>query len=465
MLFNSLVFPLFFAVVYLGLRLLSGTARKPLLLAASYLFYAYWDWRFLSLILVSTAVDFLCGRMLDDPDRPRRKLWVAASVVVNLSILGTFKYLGFFVGEFAELLGRFGLESPLPVLKFVLPVGLSFYTFQSMGYTIDVYRGKVRATRNPLDFALFVAFFPQLVAGPIERAGRLLPQLQRPRRITRSDMAEGAQLVLWGYFKKLFVADNLAILVQKVFEGEAGATSGFMVLLAAYAFTWQLYCDFSGYTDIARGLARMMGVELTINFRLPFFATGPRELWRRWHVSLSGWLRDYLYIPLGGNRKGRLRSHVAMLITMVLGGLWHGANWTFALWGLYHGIALLVQRLLPLPTPGRAGRVLAMVGMFHVTVVGFAIFRAHDLAHLATLVTTLATAFAPQAGDGGALIQLIALIAIPFTIELLQYLGKEDLHLLIRLPAPAQAILSTAMLLAIVVLGSTHGHKFIYFQF
>ena len=465
MLFNSLVFPLFFAVVYLGLRLLSGNARKPLLLAASYLFYAYWDWRFLSLILVSTAVDYLCGRMLEDPERSRRKLWVAASVVVNLSILGTFKYLGFFVGEFAELLGRFGLESPLPILKLILPVGLSFYTFQSMGYTIDVYRGKVPATRNPLDFALFVAFFPQLVAGPIERAGRLLPQLQRPRAITRSDMAEGAQLVLWGYFKKLFVADNLAILVQKVFEGEAGATSGFMVLLAAYAFTWQLYCDFSGYTDIARGLARMMGVELTINFRLPFFATGPRELWRRWHVSLSGWLRDYLYIPLGGNRKGRLRSHAAMLITMVLGGLWHGANWTFALWGLYHGIALLIQRLLPTPRLGGAGRVLAMLAMFHVTVFGFVIFRAHDLAHLVALLGTFATAFAPQAGDGAALIQLLALVAIPLSIEVLQYLGKEDLHLLIRLPAPVQAALSTALLLAIVVLGSTHGHKFIYFQF
>ena len=465
MLFNSLVFPLFFAVVYLALRLLSGSARKPLLLAASYLFYAYWDWRFLSLILVSTAVDYLCGRMLDDPEGSRRRLWVAVSVVVNLSILGTFKYLGFFVGEFAELMGHFGLESPLPVLKLVLPVGLSFYTFQSMGYTIDVYRGKVRATRNPLDFALFVAFFPQLVAGPIERAGRLLPQLQRPRAITRSDMAEGAQLVLWGYFKKLFVADNLAILVQKVFEGEAGATSGFMVLLAAYAFTWQLYCDFSGYTDIARGLARMMGVELTINFRLPFFATGPRELWRRWHISLSGWLRDYLYIPLGGNRRGRLRSHAAMLITMVLGGLWHGANWTFALWGLYHGIALLFQRLLPLPDLGRAGRVLAMLAMFHITVFGFVIFRAHDLSHLATLLVTFVTAFAPQAGDGAALVQLLALVSIPLSIEVLQYLGKEDLHLLIRLPAPVQAALSTALLLAIVVLGSTHGHKFIYFQF
>ncbi len=465
MLFNSLVFPLFFAVVYLALRLLSGRARKPLLLAASYLFYAYWDWRFLSLILVSTAVDFVCGRMLDDPARGRRRLWVALSVVVNLSILATFKYLGFFVGEFAELLGRFGVEASLPVLKLVLPVGLSFYTFQSMGYTIDVFRGKVRATRSPFDFALFVAFFPQLVAGPIERAGRLLPQLQRPRAVTRSDMAEGAQLVLWGYFKKLFVADNLAVLVQRVFQGETGSTSGFLVLLAAYAFTWQLYCDFSGYTDIARGLARMMGVELSVNFRLPFFATSPRDLWRRWHVSLSGWLRDYLYIPLGGNRRGRLRSHAAMMLTMLLGGLWHGANWTFALWGLYHGAALLVQRLAPTWRPGPAGRVLAIVGTFHVTALGFVIFRAHDLPHLASLLGTLVTSFTPRAGDGAALVQLAALVAIPLVVELVQYLRGEDLRLLIRLPAPVQVALSAILLLAIIVLGSTHGQKFIYFQF
>ena len=381
MLFNSLVFPLFFAVVYLLLRLLPARGRNPLLLLASYVFYAFWDWRFLSLILLSTGVDFLCGRMLDRGAGGRRR-WVALSVAVNLTILGTFKYLGFFVEEFAALAGHFGLSPSLPVLELVLPVGLSFYTFQSMGYTIDVYRGKVPACRSPLDFALFVAFFPQLVAGPIERASRLLPQIQRPRAITRGDVAEGAQLVLWGYFKKLFVADNLAVLVQRVFEGEPGATSGWLVLLAAYAFTWQLYCDFSGYTDIARGLARMMGFELTINFRLPFFASGPRDLWRRWHLSLSGWLRDYLYIPLGGNRRGTLRSHAAMMVTMVLGGLWHGANWTFALWGLYHGLALLVQRLLPLPRPGPALRILAIVAMFQVTAFGFLIFRAHDLAHL-----------------------------------------------------------------------------------
>ncbi|MDP7112681.1 MAG: MBOAT family O-acyltransferase, partial [Myxococcota bacterium] len=369
------------------------------------------------------------------------------------------------VGEFAALLGQLGLPASLPVLKLVLPVGLSFYTFQSMGYTIDVHRGKLKACRNPLDFALFVAFFPQLVAGPIERAGRLLPQLQRPRQITRSDMAEGAQLVLWGYFKKLFVADNLAGLVQRVFEGEPGATSGWLVLLAAYAFSWQLYCDFSGYTDIARGLARMMGVELTINFRLPFFASGPRDLWRRWHVSLSGWLRDYLYIPLGGNRRGRLRSHVAMMVTMVLGGLWHGASWTFAIWGLYHGLALLAQRLAPAWRSGPATRVLAIVAMFHVTVFGFLIFRAHDLAHVVSLLTTLLTSFAPRAGDGAALIQLCALVAVPLFVEIVQYLRGEDLNLLIRLPAPAQAALSTALILAIVVLGSTHGQKFIYFQF
>ena len=460
MLFNSPVFPIFLAAVLLLYQLLgrSWKAQNVLLLAASYFFYAWWDWRFLSLMLISTAVDFLCGLGLA---RRKSKLLLAVSIVTNLSILAVFKYHDFFMGELNAALLEQGVELRFRLLELALPVGLSFYTFQSMAYSIDVYRGRVSATRNPLTFALFVSFFPQLVAGPIERTERLMPQLDGPRHRTRRQLAHGAHLILWGFFKKVFVADNLAVIVQSVFE-YPDEPSGFMVLIAAYAFTWQIYCDFSGYTDIARGVAKLLGVELMVNFRLPFFAASPREVWHRWHISLSEWLRDYLYVGLGGNRQGALRSGLNMLVTMVLGGLWHGANWTFLVWGAYHGGALALQRMLP---SIKLPRVVGIVLTFHFTVLGFLIFRAHDLAQVGELLSIVATNFLPVATDQYATVQFLVLISFPLLMEFLQYRKDSDLDLFMRWPAPVQALLSLAMLLAVVILGATYGQEFIYFQF
>jgi len=466
MLFNSLVFVLFFAVVYSAYRALPHRGQNALLLLASWFFYAWWDWRFLSLLLLSTAVDWAVGRALATATRHRRLL-LLASIVVNLGILGTFKYLGFFTVQANALLEAVGVHSALPVLHLVLPVGLSFYTFQSMAYTIDVYRGRLAPTRSFWLFALFVSFFPQLVAGPIERSTALLPQLERPRTVSREQLALGAQLVLLGYFKKVFVADNLGVIVSQVFDS-GQPTHGLAVLLAGYAFTWQIYGDFSGYTDVARGLARWMGIELSLNFNLPFFATGPRDLWRRWHISLSQWLRDYLYIPLGGSRHGSARTHLNLVATMVLGGLWHGASWTFVVWGAVHGLALVIQRLLqgllpPWPS-GRLGRLLAIVLTFHFTAFCFLIFRAHDLHQVGYLLQNVGYSLRPQPGDLDTARQLAAVVGPLFALELAQYLSG-DLQLLARLPRPVQAGLVMAATLVIVILGASYGRRFIYFQF
>ncbi|MEC7240508.1 MAG: MBOAT family protein [Myxococcota bacterium] len=464
MLFNAPIFPLFFGVVYLLYRLSNHRAQNLLLLVASYFFYAWWDWRFLSLILLSTVVDYQCAKRLGSRGPPEKR-WLWVSIVVNLGILATFKYLGWFVSEFQNILAYWGLSTTPITLELLLPVGLSFYTFQSMAYTIDVYRKRLEPIHEPLDFALFVSFFPQLVAGPIERAERLLPQIQNPRRIRAAQASEGAWLVVWGFFKKLVVADNLAVIVAQVFE--EGPNSGAHVLIGMYAFTWQIYCDFSGYTDIARGISKLMGFELSINFRLPFFAKSPREIWRRWHISLSEWLRDYLYIPLGGSQKGRIRNAVNLFLTMILGGLWHGANWTFMVWGALHGGALALQRLLPSRTQALkgAGAVLAMVATFHLMAYGFLVFRAETLTHAGSLTQRIFTDFVSRPADIYPLTQLLALTAIPFLLEIAQYRRGDDLDLVLRWPRPVQAVCIVACALSIAVLGSTYGQEFIYFQF
>ena len=464
MLFNAPIFPLFFGVVYLLYRLSNHRAQNLLLLVASYFFYAWWDWRFLSLILLSTVVDYQCAKRLGSRGPPQKR-WLWLSVGINLGILATFKYLGWFVSEFQNILAYWGLSTTPITLELLLPVGLSFYTFQSMAYTIDVYRKRLEPIHEPLDFALFVSFFPQLVAGPIERASRLLPQIQNPRRIRAAQASEGAWLVVWGFFKKLVVADNLAVIVAQVFE--EGPNSGAHVLIGMYAFTWQIYCDFSGYTDIARGLSKLMGFELSINFRLPFFAKSPREIWRRWHISLSQWLRDYLYIPLGGSQKGRIRNAFNLFLTMILGGLWHGANWTFMVWGAIHGGALAIQRLLPSrkqALTGMAG-IVAMIGTFHLMAYGFLVFRAETLGHAGELTHRVATDFVSRPDDLYPFLQLMALVAIPLLLEIAQHRRGDDLDLVLRWPRPVQAVCIVACVLSIAVLGSTYGQEFIYFQF
>ena len=384
MLFNSLAFALFLPLVFaVYWWLLPGRrAQNIFLLLASWLFYGWWDWRFLGLLWLSTAVDYVIGLRLHAAPGHRRKAWLIASLVLNLGLLAAFKYLGFFVESAAAMLEWLGMEPHLPVLRIALPVGISFYTFQTLSYTIDIYRGHFTPTRDPVAFGAFVAFFPQLVAGPIERARDLLPQFDRDRDFNRDQAADGMRQMLWGFFKKIAVADPLGGMADVVFGLDPRTTSGVTLFFGAVCFAFQIYGDFSGYSDIAIGCARLFGFNLSRNFNYPYFSRSIGDFWRRWHISLSGWLRDYVYLPLGGarSRKGRLRN---ILVTFGVSGLWHGANWTFVTWGLVHGAYYVPEvmarkraRLRDVPSLRDLPRILLI---FLAVLAGWVLFRAHTL--------------------------------------------------------------------------------------
>ena len=398
MLFTQPVFFLFFALTAaVHWSLSRERARKVWLLAASYVFYGYWDYRFVGLIVLCTIFDYTVGLLLARTEAPHaRRLLIASSLCANLGLLGFFKYYHFFVDSAVAALGALGVHAAAPGLRVLLPAGISFFTFQTMSYTIDVYRRKLEPQRDLLDFALFVGFFPQLVSGPIVRASQFLPQLKTPRLLANVDARRACLLFALGYFKKACVADNIAAVIDPVF----GDPTQYVALdraLAAVLYSVQIYCDFSGYSDMAIGSALLLGYELTLNFEAPYFSTSVREFWQRWHISLSTWLRDYLYIPLGGNRGGRLRSMRNLMLTMLLGGLWHGANWTFILWGFLHGLALAVQRALP---AGRtraarasgAATLLSWLGTLGWVVLCFTIFRCSDIATAVAFLTRRASA-------------------------------------------------------------------------
>ncbi len=345
MLFTSLTFLIFISVVLIIYPRLPLRKQNIFLLLAGYFFYGYWDWRFNFLLITSTLVDFYVGKKLETAMPQGKKKLLFLSIAVNLTILGFFKYFNFFIDSTAALLGAMGMEPHLPVLRVILPVGISFYTFKTMGYTIDVYRGKIKATHDLVDYALFVSFFPQLVAGPIDRSTNLLPQIAQPRTLSYSRFNKGLCLILIGYFKKVAIADSLAPIAQKIYSNPSPLSSG-ELLTGVYAYTFQIYGDFSGYTDIARGVACMLGFQIMGNFNTPYFSRNITDFWRRWHISLSTWFRDYLYISMGGNRKGPGRTYLNLMVTMLLCGLWHGAAWTFVIWGGAHGFYLAVHRFL-----------------------------------------------------------------------------------------------------------------------
>ena len=343
--FSQPLFIVFFLIVFaIHWSLQGNQARKTWLLAVSYFFYASWDWRFLALIWVSTFVDYVAGQMMARDSVPlSRRFWLIASLVTNLGILGVFKYFDFFATSAARLLTAIGLPTSEPTLALILPIGISFFTFQTLSYTIDVYRRRLDAVDSPLDFALFVAFFPQLVAGPIVRAAEFLPQLREPRRFALIDVRMCLTLFLFGFVKKSCIADHVSQVVDVVFE-LPGDFDSLTIHLAVLLYAVQIYCDFSGYTDMAIGCAGLLGYRLPRNFDFPYLTGNITVFWSRWHISLSSWLRDYLYIPLGGNRGGRWFTARNLLLTMLLGGLWHGAGWNFVLWGGLHGLALIVHR-------------------------------------------------------------------------------------------------------------------------
>ena len=489
MLFNTAEFLVFFVGVLLMYRTLPHRGQNWMLLVASYIFYGWWDWRFLGLIAVSTVIDWGVALAIDRArernHRTAAKRTLILSIVANLAILGFFKYFNFFIESAEHLLGALGYQGPTWTLHVILPVGVSFYTFQSMSYTIDVFRGEIRATRSLRDFALYVAFFPQLVAGPIERATTLLPQVQRPRQVTRTDWEEGLLLFGIGLFRKVAIADPAGLIADGYFASPSAYTS-VQLAVGVLLYALQIYNDFAGYSDMARGSARLLGFTLMRNFRHPYFATSVSDFWKRWHISLSAWLRDYLYIPLGGNRKGRLRTHVNLMLTMLLGGLWHGANWTFVVWGGLHGAYLTVQHAwtgvaprlakvcLALPPlaarsftnlPGAtwlrtAQRVMAGAFVFVLVNVAWLFFRAPDFP---TAFTYLRGLLALTPGSEGALFPLAVLTAYTLVIDVPQALAENE-YVFLDWPIYRRALATAAVCLLLLTSGTTHA-PFIYFQF
>lgn len=344
MLFNSLEFAVFLPVVFIIYWFVFNKNLKLqnlFLIMVSYLFYGWWDWRFLSLIIVSSLADFSIGQLLARTDKKeRRKMLLWTSISINIGLLGIFKYYNFFVDSFVEAFSFFGQELHLNSLRIILPVGISFYTFQTMSYTIDIFRNKLEPTKDILSFFAFVSFFPQLVAGPIERASNLLPQFLEKRSFSYQQGSDGVKLILWGLFKKIVIADNAAVMVNEIFSNY-GSLSVIELLAGAFYFALQIYGDFSGYSDIAIGTARLLGFKLMVNFRVPYFSRDIAEFWRRWHISLSTWFRDYLYIPLGGSRCSKWLNVRNIMIIFLVSGFWHGANWTFIIWGFLNGLYFL----------------------------------------------------------------------------------------------------------------------------
>jgi len=465
MLFNSFEFAVFLFIVVSLYAVCNHRKQNLLLLVSSYIFYGWWDWRFLSLILLSTTVDYFVGlKVHNSTDQNIRKLLVGCSVAFNLTLLGIFKYYDFFVTSLVDALALCGIEVQPALLSTILPVGISFYTFQTISYSIDIYRKEVTPTKNYFDFALFVSFFPQLVAGPIERAKNLLPQITKDRKVDMTDIKVGAFLIYWGLFKKVVIADNLAFIVDSAFV-DPGSLTALEALIALYAFAWQIYCDFSGYTDIARGIARLFGIRLMLNFNLPYFAISPSQFWRSWHISLSSWLRDYLYLPLGGNRKGELRTYINLSLVMLLGGLWHGASWNFVLWGAYQGLLLIAFRPFESVFATMANRRTAMrwlwnIVFFHFICLGWLLFRSPNL----EILSEYFGAFLNVSNGIGNIDYRIWLISPILIIQILQF-WKKDLLVVFSFPVVLRSAIYFGMFCLIFGVGEWGGNEFIYFQF
>jgi alginate O-acetyltransferase complex protein AlgI len=546
MLFNSIEFLIFFIVVYVSYLALPFKGQNILLLIASYIFYGWWDEKFLYLIVLSTVIDFYCGLMIDKgsltiieryfpsiflilaslffatlkweyvelnfakinikwgefiPDnfsewkvfiltfiliiisnfiypylkrlstQKKKQIFILISIFANLGILAFFKYFNFFINSLDNLFQGLEIQGSFSTLNIILPVGISFYTFQTMSYTIDIYRGQLKATNNFLDFALFVSFFPQLVAGPIERASELLPRILSPRILSFQQCTRGLYLILFGLFKKIAIADSIAKSVNSIYE-TTGQVSSLDIIFATVLFAIQIYCDFSAYSDIARGLAKLFGMELMINFNLPYFSKNPSEFWQRWHISLSTWLRDYLYIPLGGNRRGNVYKN--LMITMVLGGLWHGAGWNFVLWGVYQGSLLCLYKMQSQFSLSKKTQkdsyfifnsVLMTIIFFALTCYGWLLFRADSFSQIANFTQILFTQI-PSFSLSIAKPTLAGLIALPILIiyEFCEYFTNNYTFYL-KLPSLLRGAFC-GLLIFITFMGmSNEPAQFIYFQF
>lgn len=473
MIFQSLDFLVFLAVTLAVHWSLPGRVRKWFLLGASYVFFGYVHPWFLLLLWYVTLLVYGCGLAIDNYAR-HRKFFLVLGIAGCLAMLGVFKYFHFFVDNAVAALNLIGVPATVPAFKVLLPAGISFFAFQGISYVVDVYRGTVQARRSLLDVALFKAFFPQLVAGPIERATHLLPQVEQPRTLRLELAADGFFLLVWGFFKKLVIADNVAVIANKVFALEQ---PGFPVLWAGvFAFCIQIFADFSAYTDIARGTAKLFGINLIENFRHPYLAQTPADFWRRWHISLSTWFRDYVYIPLGGNRQGKLFEARNIMITFLLSGLWHGASWNFVLWGAYWGALIVVYRHVGERVPDRVASlpglaVLRVLLMFVLINIGWLLFRETDLHYLVRYLTlSPADATALQWQAGAYFSALVALYALPIAVHMwLDRGGAKDAQ-----PHRAEAfynslavrtVAAAGLFGATLLLRTATSADFIYFQF
>ena len=465
--FNSVEFLLFLPLVLLVYgRVLGHEHRRDVfLLLASYVFYMSWDWRYAGLILFSTLVDFVVGARLAGSESPsRRRALLVLSLFVNLGVLALFKYFNFFMETTQGLFTLLGGESAeLPALRVLLPVGISFYTFQSLSYTIDIYRDGLRPEPSFTKFALFVSFFPQLVAGPIVRAAHFLPQLHEPPRVSPSATLSGAARMFRGLFKKIVLADLLAGLGVDAVFADPGAFSSLTLLLAVYGYAFQIYNDFSGYSDIAIGVARMLGFDIPENFNRPYHARNPREFWMRWHISLSTWLRDYLYIPLGGNRGSRGKTIRNLMITMILGGLWHGAALNFVFWGLWHGLLLVAFRGASRTAEGiSAARVLWQRFLcFHLITFSWLLFRIGGVGDLLEYIGGL-LAFTGGLTVGPLYVAILGLAALLHFTP--QSAPKRLFDRFVRLPLPVQGLVYAGLIFMFIGV-SLGTPAFIYFQF
>jgi D-alanyl-lipoteichoic acid acyltransferase DltB (MBOAT superfamily) len=477
MLFDSPAYFVFLIPIVLAYWFLNWRSQNIFLLLASYFFYGWWDWRFLALMIGSTMMDFLIAQKIA-PSRsdPNRKSWFIFSLVLNFSILGIFKYFDFFADSFSGALGALGVHNiPLPLIRIILPPGISFYTFQEVAYIVDVYKGRLEPAKSYVDYGLFVSLFPHLIAGPIQRPGHLLPQVQKERSFDADRFFDGIMLIFTGLLRKCVVADNCALLANAAFGGQFGKPNFWTVLVGTYAFAWQVYGDFSGYSDIARGSAQLLGFHFMVNFRQPFLAHRLQDFWRRWHISLSTWLRDYLYIPLGGSAHGEWKTSRNLLTTMILAGLWHGANWTFVVFGAIHGVVLTVERYF-FPTrvkPGNAVQPQASAGFlslwaqrvltFNVLCLSLAFFRATSLSSAAQFLAGLSN-FAWRSEYASAFLML-CLFSLPlFVVDLMLEASNLEYPFANSSYAVRSALATTAIV-ALAFFSGNNLNAFIYFRF
>src|ERR1700676_1188942 len=477
MLFDSPAYFAFLIPIALIYWRLNHRKQNIFLLLASYFFYGWWDWRFLGLMICSTTADFLIAQKIDPErgDASRRK-WLIFSLVLNFSILGTFKYFNFFVDSFSATLETLGFHNiPMPLIRILLPPGISFYTFQEVAYIVDVYKGRLQTAKSFVEYGLFVSLFPHLIAGPIKRPGPLLPQVQRERSFDADRIFDGIMLIFSGLIRKCVVADNCAVLANAAFGGQLGKPTLWVVLLGTYAFAWQVYGDFSGYSDIARGSAQLMGFHFMVNFRQPYLSTSLQDFWRRWHISLSTWLRDYLYIPLGGSAGGQWKTTRNLFVTMVLAGLWHCANWTLVIFGAIHGAVLAVERyFFPVKAKSQSATLPALASgffslwaqrilTFNILGLSLAFFRATSLTSAVQLLAGLSH-FSWRSEYAAAFLML-SIFSVPlFLADLLLEASNQE-YPFAASPYVVRTCLAAVALVVLALFSGSNLNAFVYFQF